>query len=154
MKDKMLALSVFFHSKKAYKILSHIFILPSECTLIRDLRKMNMKPGFNESVLKALTVKAKAMDDRDCNVALVFDEMTIKHGLVYNAGTDTIEGFEDFGDIGQTRYVANHAIAFMVRGLASKWKQPIGYFLSSGPIKSTVLQSLIRSYLSKLDETG
>ena len=113
-----------------------------------------MKPGFNESVLKALTVKAKAMDDRDCNVALVFDEMTIKQGLVYNAGTDTIEGFEDFGDIGQTRYIANHAIAFMVRGLASKWKQPIGYLLSSGPIKSTVLQSLIRSCLSKLDETG
>ena len=50
-------------------------------------------------LLKALTVKTNAMDDRDCNVALVFDEMTIKQGLVYNAGTDTIEGFEDFGDI-------------------------------------------------------
>ena len=55
--------------------------------------------------------------------------MSIKEGLLYNVGRDIIEGFEDFGHIGQTRYIAIHAIVFMIRGLASKWKQPIGYFL-------------------------
>ena len=75
---------------------------------------------------------------------LVFDEMSIKQSLVYNEGTDSVEGFEDFGNLGQTRYIANHATAFMVRGLASKWKQPVGYFLSSGPIKAKILQSLTR----------
>ena len=63
---------------------------------------------------------------------------------MYNEGTDSVEGFEDFGDIGQTRYIANHAIAFMVRGLASKWKQPVRYFLSCGPIKATILRSLTK----------
>ena len=57
--------------------------------------------------------------------------MSIKEGLLYNVGRDVIEEFED---IGQTRYIANHTIAFMIRGLASKQIQPIGYFLSSGPI--------------------
>ena len=41
--DKMLALSIFFHSRKAYKILSQLFILPSVRTLLRDLQKMNQK---------------------------------------------------------------------------------------------------------------
>ena len=41
---------------------------------------------------------------------------------MYNPGTDRVEGFEDFGDIGQTKYIANHTTVFMVRGLASKWK--------------------------------
>ena len=103
---------------------------------------MNIKPGFSQSALDALTLKVQAMHPTDRNVALVFDEMSIKQSLVYNEGTDSVEGFEDFGNLGQTRYTTNHATAFMVRGLASKWKQPIGYFLSSGPIKAKILQSL------------
>ena len=59
----------------------------------------------------------------------------IKKSLVYNAEKDIVEGYEDFGTMGRTKYVANHAIAFVVRGLISKWKQPVGYFLSSEPIK-------------------
>ena len=47
-------------------------------TLQRDSKRMNMKPGFSESVFEALTVKAKVMGDRDHNVSLVFDEMNIK----------------------------------------------------------------------------
>ena len=152
--DKMLALSIFFHSRKAYKILSQLFILPSVRTLLRDLQKMNIKPGFSQYVLDALTLKVQAMHPTDRNVALVFDEMSIKQSLVYNEGTDSVEGFEDFGNLGQTRYIANHATAFMVRGLASKWKQPVGYFLSSGPIKAKILQSLTWQCIDKVDQTG
>ena len=42
----------------------------------------------------------------------------------------------------------------MIRGVASKWKQPIGYFLSSGPIRAKTLQSLTRLCISKVTETG
>ena len=148
-KDKMLAPSIFFHSRKTYKILSCLFNLPSMRTLLRDLQKMNIKPGFS-----ALTLKVQAMDPIDCNVTPVFDEMSIKQGLMYNEGTDSVEGFEDFGDVGQTRYIANHTIAFMVRGLASKWKQPVGYFLSSGPINATILRSLTKQCIDKIEKTG
>ena len=94
------------------------------------------------------------MDSRDKNVVLVFEEMSIKEGLLYIVGRDVIEEFEDFGHIGQTSYIANHVIAFMIRELASKWKQPIGYFLSSGPIRAKTLQSLTGSCISKVTETG
>ena len=83
---------------------------------------MDINPGFSDSLLEALTMKVKAMDEMNRNVAIAFDEMAIKQGLTYNHGTDRVEGFEDFGSVGQTRYIANHTIMFMVRGLASKWK--------------------------------
>ena len=95
-KDKMLALSILFHSRKAYKILSCFFILPSIRTLQHDLQKMSIKPGFSESVLEALKVKVNAMDCKDKNVVLIFDEMGIKEGLLYNVGRDVIKGFEAF----------------------------------------------------------
>ena len=112
---------------------------------------MNVKPGFSQSVLDALTQKVKAMVPIDHNVALVFDEMSIKQGLVYKEGSDIVEWFEDFGDIGQTRHIANHTIAFIVRGFASKWKQPVGYFLSCGPIKATTLQSLTKACIDQIE---
>ena len=91
------------------------------------------------------------MNDRDCNVSLVFHYMSIKQAF---EKCNTIEGFEDFAFIGQTKYIANHVIAFVVRGLASKWKQPLGYFLSSGPIKSTILKSLTKECIGKLEKMG
>ena len=153
-RDKMIDLSIFFHSRKVYKILSKLFVLPSKSTLLRDLKRMNMKPGFIESILEALQVKVNTMDTRDQNVALVFDEMSIKEDLTYNTGRDIVEGFEDFGLAGQTRFLTNHAIAFIVKGLASKWKQPIGYFLSAGPIKASVLQMLTKCCITKLQAIG
>ena len=94
------------------------------------------------------------MNERDHNVSLVFGDMRIKQVLLYNEKCNTIEGFEDFGFIGQTKYMVNHATAFVVRGLASKWKQPLGYFLSSGPIKSTILKVLTKECIGKLEKTG
>ena len=83
---------------------------------------MNIKPGFGESVLEALKVKVNAMDCRYKNVVLVFDEMSIKEGLLYNVGRDVIEGFEDFGHTGQARYIANHGIAFVIRLLNGNYQ--------------------------------
>ena len=79
----MLLLSIFFHSHKAYRVLSCLFGLPAIGTLQHDLQKMNTKPGFSESVFEALTVKAKVMNERDCNVSLVFDKMSIKHAIAF-----------------------------------------------------------------------
>ena len=46
--------------------------------------------------------------------------------------------------IGRTKLIANHATVFMVKGLVgSRWKQPFGYFLSSGAIKADMLKNLI-----------
>ena len=65
-----------------------------------------------------------------------------------------MEGFEDFGDHGHSEFVANHASIFMVRGLKTNWKQPVGYFLSSGPIPSERLYSLFLDCIDELQKIG
>jgi len=51
--------------------------------------------------------------------------------MSYNSERNEVEGFEDFGDVDQSKYLANHSVVLMLRGLACKWKQPIGYVLTS-----------------------
>ena len=153
-KDKMLALSLYYHSKKAYKVLSRLFELPSRSTIQSTLQKANVYPGFSEKVFSALRIKVNTLSDADKNCAIIFDEMALKTGLTYNTALDKVEGFEDFGCVGPTKFVANHALAFMARGLNSKWKQPLGYFLSSGPISAATLQTLTRNCIRKVKGVG
>ena len=51
-------------------------------------------------------------------------------------------------------FVADHALAFMVRGLYKKCKQPLGYFLTVGTVKPETLQTLTQSCLEKLEKIG
>ena len=152
--DKMMALSIFYQSRKAYGILSKLFALPSKQTLQRSMQNTNVMPGFVDTIFDALKLKISALDDKDKYVALVFDEMTLKNDLIYNHGLDKIEGFEDLGDLGTSHFIADHALVFMVQGLLSKWKQPLAYFLTAGTVKSDCLQQLTRKCLDKLDEIG
>ena len=153
-KDKTLALSIFYHSRKAYRLLSKIFCLPSKSTLLRSLRKSNLSPGFNDKIFSALELKVSSMSENSRQCALTFDEISLKSALQYNPQRDVIEGFEHYGDSGQSKYMATHALAFMVRGLATKWKQPVGYFLSAGPVTGKTLQSLTRTCIDKLTKIG
>ena len=120
--DKMMALSIFYNSRKAYCLLSKLFALPSKRTLQRSLQNTNVMPGFNDAIFDVLRMKVSTLNEKDRCVALVFDEMSLKPTLVYNHGLDKIEGFEDFGEWGSSHFLADHALVFMVRGLLSKWK--------------------------------
>ena len=93
----MMALSIFYHSRKAYRLLSKLFALPSKRTLQKSLQDTNLAPGFNDLIFDALKLKVDTMDTKDKFVALVFDEMSLKSVLVYNNGLDQIEGFKDLG---------------------------------------------------------
>ena len=85
---------------------------------------------------------------------LTFDEISIKEGLAYQPDTDEVEGFENLGSVGRTKFVANHALVFMLRGISANWKQPLGYFLCSGTIKASVQRSLLFECLDKVKEAG
>ena len=60
-----------------------------------------------------------------------------------------MEGLEYFGDVGKSKYLANHSVMFMLRGLACKWKKAIGYFVTSST-KSPDLLNNIHLKCSKL----
>jgi hypothetical protein len=153
-KDKMFALSVFYHSRKVYRLLCRLCPMPSKTTLLSLLGRSKIYPGFHDNILEALKNKVSKFGEKDKQCVLVFDEMAVKSDLSYNKYCDQIEGFEDFGSAGQSKFVANHALAFMVRGLAQKWKQCFGYFLSSGPISGSTLQDLTKQAIDKLAAIG
>ena len=102
-----------FHQKEHYRNICKILTLCLDSMM---------------GVFDALKLKVENMDPKDRCVSLIFDEMALKSALVYNNGLDIIEGFEDLGELGSSHFVADHALAFMVQGLYTKWKQPLAYF--------------------------
>ena len=104
--------------------------------------------------LKHLKKRVSTFNDQDKQCAIVLGEMAIKSGLSYDATCDGVEGTEDYGHLGQTKYMANHALAIIVRGLWQKRKQCIGYFLSSGTISGDKMKNIIFNAIRKLSDIG
>ena len=72
---------------------------------------------------------------------LAIDEMDIKGCLNYDSGLDVIQSFND--GVIKSNELANHALAFMIKGIVEKWKQPIGYFLFSTPMTGSDMKVLL-----------
>ena len=152
--DKAFALTIFHSSPKCYRLLAKSFALPSVSMLKKPMQKISITSGFHKAVLEGLKIKATTMSSAQKLCTVVFDEMSIKEQLVYNVKSDTIDGFETVSMSSDTKYVANHAGVFMVKGLTKKWKQTVGYELSSGPICAETLKMLTVTCIEKLLEIG
>jgi len=84
--------------------------------------------------------------DRQCS--LVFDEISLKSTITYSKIDDRLIGYTESGK------VATHALVFMVRGLSTKWKQTLGYFLTHHTVEAGQLSELILSCIQQLDAIG
>ncbi|GFN87068.1 THAP domain-containing protein 9 [Plakobranchus ocellatus] len=80
------------------------------------------------------------MADEDKLSAILVDEIPTKKYLNYDPTYDAAEELKGFGSLGKTGQFSDHALVFILRGLTKKWKQPIAYYLSSGPSKVHELQ--------------
>ena len=154
LKDKMFAMSIFHHSREVYDIFRKLFILPSKATILNTIQKSQIYAGFNNNIFAAFKQKVSTMVQTDKQCILTFDEMTIKSGLTYDPCLDNIEGFEDYGIMWKNRFIANHELSFIIRGINRKWKQCIGYFLSSGPVSGDKLHILAIEAIDKLSTIG
>ncbi len=57
------------------------------------------------------------------------DGMSLKDKLRYDEVHNKIQGFVDLGEYGnETPGVAKQAVQFMIRGVATRWKHPLGCF--------------------------
>jgi len=84
------------------------------------------------------------LKDYEKHVSVVFDEMKIKEGLVYNKNEGSIVGFVDLGEVNNTLAsfeqslaqstnhahlpIAKHILVFMVRGLFMSLKFPYAQY--------------------------
>lgn len=150
---KAVALTLYHQSPKCYKLLRSLFHLPTVLTLHRTVQNLCIKPDFHDIIFRALKSMAPSMSVK-CRVCVIlFNEMSIKESVRYNEAEDNIEGLEDTG-VGQSKYVGNQAGVFFVRGLVEKWKQPLGYFLTSGPMNCQRLKSLLIECIHRVLAVG
>ena len=149
-KEKMFALSLWHASPNCYRLLRSTFSLPSITTLRRSIRMIDMKPGFHPRILECIKDRASSFSDKELLVAVAFDEMSIKTSLIFDQRLDSVVGYEDIGDGVRSDKVASYATVFMVRGIFGTWKQPVGYFLTSGTMSAEISKQKLEQCLSQL----
>ena len=152
--EVLYSLALYYQSPRAYRLLRKRFTLPSPRVLRRRMQLIQMEPGFQDSVIAILAEKLRQTPEADRMVVLSFDEIQLRTKLSYLPASDRVEGVEDFGAMGKTSRLADHALTFMVRGLSQRWKQPIGYFFSAGPATAGVLETQLKRCIAQLRDAG
>ncbi|KAF0717771.1 Uncharacterized protein FWK35_00034244, partial [Aphis craccivora] len=154
--EKNFSIGLFYKSPATYKYLRNKqnIILPGVSTIKKWIGSSKFMPGFNTGFLKQLQLKIETMTNEEKYCVVVFDEMSIKKYLEYSKYLDMVEGFEDLGHKGRTNKIASLAMVFIARGLYSRWKMPITYFLSASSMKHDILSELIIEVVEKLNRIG
>lgn len=129
LRQKILALSLYKCSPKAYRVLSEICILPKRSTLHCILKKVLIKPGINKFMFENLKKRVDKMPESYKFCSVVFDEMAIAAHVEMT--DETVIGFVDDGETRKPQ-LADHALVFMVRGVIKKYKQPVQYTFCAG----------------------
>ncbi|KAI5706041.1 hypothetical protein M8J75_004328 [Diaphorina citri] len=145
---KKFALTLYYSSPRAYKFCRPILKLPHPSSLANWISNVNVAPGFLKNVFDRL--EQLPQDAKDCN--LIIDGMAIRKQILWSHGDNKFVGYCDFGDAQLEGHdvPATEALVFMLVGLKSKWKWPVGYFLqnkSSATVQSSLIKSTI--HLSK-----
>lgn len=139
--DKTLALSLWKSSGKGYRFLSKIFSLPSKKTLTNFLSNVSLQPGVNEHLFKNLQGSIGKMNNKQKCCIIMFDEMSLSCQVQYNRKEDIIEGIDRTGS---SPGIVDHANVFLIQGIYSRWKQPICFTFSDGPVKTMILKNMIK----------
>jgi len=130
--DIVHALELRTVSRKAYKFLrtnKHV-PLPGLSTLRRWVSGFACKPGMSQLALDLLSAKASRFTTAERLCVVSFDEMSVGQRLAYDVKEDQVIG------------PFSKALVFMIRGLMSKWKQPI-YFDFDAKLTGDLIKSVI-----------
>ena len=135
-------------SSKSYETIcnSGIVNLPSSCTLREHKHLENTKIGFSIEADRQLTDILQQKDDLAKYGIVLFDEMYIKQGLVFEKSTGALFGFTDLGetnnqlddfeamlknDASLQRPLAKTMVVFMFKGLFTNTVLPYAQFAAS-----------------------
>lgn len=112
------------------------------------------RPGLNTLLLDTLKRKREEDPDNYSSVCLMMsDDMILTEDCQYNHKTKTNAGFVDLGDHVDNTDMASRALVFMLVGLRSHWKVPIGYYMFRSMSDETREVLLVHA-LEELHERG
>ncbi|KAJ3658675.1 hypothetical protein Zmor_010400 [Zophobas morio] len=95
LEEKILSLTMYKQSPKAYRLLQKLFTLPARKTLTSLLQKVVLNTGLNMGLFKNLKTKVERIPLNQRYCSLIFDEMSIMPSLQYDEHQDRIIGFQD-----------------------------------------------------------
>lgn len=116
------------------------------------MQSVSSKPGLNSTLLDLLAKKRTQDPSNYEDVCLLIDAMSIRRQTLYNSRME-LYGYVNLGDGPDERYVATEALVFMVVGLKTAWKAPIGYFLTN-TLKAQPQAVLVTQAIEALHERG
>ncbi|XP_063385647.1 uncharacterized protein LOC134671933 isoform X3 [Cydia fagiglandana] len=152
LEEKVIALSIMKQSPKCYRFLQRIFILPCKTTLNKLLLNVNIEAGINTQVFNVIKQEVCKWNEAKRMCSIIFDEMKLEAGVHYSRKHDNINGFVELSE--KTNHLADHALAFMIKGAVYKWQQPMAYYFSEGAASGPQMKAIIKEIVAAVCETG
>ena len=161
-------LALKLSSSAAYRTMrdTGFISLPSERTL-RDYThifqsKTGIQPEVNDQLAKEANLDG--LEDHQKYICVIFDEVKLKEGLVFNKHTGQIIGFTDLGDINnkiadlersidKPPEIAKSMLVFMIRGLVTKLSFPYAQFTCNG-LDARKLYPIVWDVVRNLEMVG
>lgn len=149
-------LAMYYTGPKLYKKkLMNLFCLPSPQTLFKLVRGVQIDQGLNNPrVFEILKLKVNCFEEQSKFCVLCVDEMYIKANLFYDRSSDSIIGLAENEEGVRFFKPALNVSVLMLRGLFSKWKQPLAYFFSNKMFPANSLKNVIYRAIAMLQEIG
>lgn len=164
-------LYLYHVSRKAYETIrnSGVITLPSSRTL-RDYKHLSATTvGFSIEADRQLVDILAQKDDLAKYGMLLFDEMYVKQGLVFEKSTGALFGFTDLGELnnqldefekhlsgdstGLQRPLAKTMLVFMFKGLFTNVAMPYAQFPAAS-LKGSDIFPLLWEAIGRLNRTG
>lgn len=150
--QKSLCLALYKQGPRSYRFKEKWCALPTKRTLGRYSADLVLKSGIDSKMFLTLKNIVENWSPQEKMCAVTWDEVSLKEHLDYNHQLDYIEGFVT-NEIPKEPIFATHSLTFMVRGIASPYKQGIGYFYTNG-LKSFELTELVKLMIERVSITG
>ncbi|XP_052746956.1 uncharacterized protein LOC128199825 isoform X1 [Bicyclus anynana] len=151
--EKLLSLSLMKESPKGYRLLQKIFNLPTKRTLNRLAENITFDVGINDNIFKILKNKAQKWTTKKKLCSILFDEVALTPHLTYVESQDEIRGFKDFGNNREFKF-CDHALVFMLRGVCSKWRQPISFYFCEGTTAAVTVVQILKEVVTRVCESS
>lgn len=84
--------------------------------------------------------------------SIIFDEMKLDAGVHYSRKRDEIDGFVELSE--KTNRLADHALAFIIKGAVHKWQQPMAFYFSKGAASWPQMKAIIKEIVAAVVDTG
>ncbi|XP_061725756.1 uncharacterized protein LOC133531512 isoform X1 [Cydia pomonella] len=148
---KVFALNLCLSNPESYRFVEKIFNLPSKTTLQR--LQMPARTGTNPNLIEYLKVKVSKMSEKEKLCALCFDVMRVSKNLWYEVNNDFLCGMQEIDQVLGPE-PAEYAAMLMIRGLYTKWTQPVSFSFMTEKRRYPELKEWLHRIIGIMSDIG